>query len=102
MGALWSGQKQADISGSVTEPSDEGTRENQARKRPAWSNKPQRGPKELLGSSSRHTFINHGHFWRDADDAHEVDGRNQGAQDGPNSERFTFTCIDELEKGIFR
>lgn len=92
MGALWSGQKQADMSGSVTEPSDEGVKENEASKPPKWNNKSQQG--------SLPTFINHGHFWRDADDSHEVDSRNQRAQDGPNSERFPFTCVDELEEGI--
>lgn len=93
MGALWSGQKQADMSGSVTEPSDEGVTENKAGKPPKWN---KISPRFLI----RRTFINHGHFWRDADDSHEVDSRNQRAQDGANSERFPFPCVDELEEGI--
>lgn len=44
----------------------------------------------------RHTFINDRHFEGDADDAHQVRSGNQRAQDGSDTQRLTFTCIDKL------
>lgn len=43
------------------------------------------------------TFVNHRHFQRDADDAHQICSGNQRAQDGSDTQCFTFTRIDQLK-----
>lgn len=43
--------------------------------------------------------MNHGHFQGDADDPHQVNGGNQGAQDGPDTQRLAFAGVDELQAG---
>lgn len=47
---------------------------------------------------NQHTFINYGHFEGDADDSHQVWSGDQWAQDGSDTQRLTFTCIDQLWK----
>lgn len=52
-----------------------------------------------LSYSSIHnslTFIYDRHFEGDADDAHQVCSRNQRAEDGSDTQRLTFTRIDQL------
>lgn len=44
------------------------------------------------------TFIDNGHLEWYTDDAHQVCGRNQGAQDGPDTQCLTFTLIDQLRE----
>lgn len=42
------------------------------------------------------TFVNHRHLEWDADDAHQVWGGDQGAEDGSDTQRLAFTCVNEL------
>ncbi len=44
------------------------------------------------------TFVGDGHFERYADNSHKVFSRHQRAQDGANTQSFTFPFVDELKK----
>lgn len=44
------------------------------------------------------TFVGDGHFERYANDSHKVFSGHQRAQDGTNTQSFTFPLVDELKK----
>lgn len=44
------------------------------------------------------TFVGDGHFERYADNSHKVFSGHQRAQDGTNTQSFTFPLADELKK----
>lgn len=112
MGALWSGQKLADTSGSVTLPSDRQRHVCEIHQyhpittsSPALTREENTGTDLAEGRSKNRerefgTFIDQGHFERDADDAHQVLGGNERAQDGTDPQSFAFTLIDELRDEI--
>ena len=42
------------------------------------------------------TFVDDGHLEGDADDAHQVAGGDQGAQDGADAQGLPLPLVDEL------